>query len=181
MKHAAQIIRFLWRFSNKKPLVNCTSVLFCSKDYFPLISIVKCWQYVLNVSKKKNDTNFCIQFRITLKSMRSQCHGQRESLNVQLNSRPVIRIENRKVCTASELPTTYLCICYFMLQPLIYNVFVDIKCELLCIFAHISAMWIWHQVYCGMELDPMNLLESIPQGTNNLFLHLNETITLVDH
>ena len=30
-----------------------------------------------------NNTNFCIQFRITLKSMRSQCLGQRNSLDIQ--------------------------------------------------------------------------------------------------
>ena len=29
-----------------------------------------------------NNTNFCIQFRITLKSTRSQCYRQRKSLNV---------------------------------------------------------------------------------------------------
>ena len=41
------------------------------------------------------NTNFCtcIQFRITLKSMKSQCHGQRKSHSMQLNSRPVSRTE----------------------------------------------------------------------------------------
>ena len=35
--------------------------------------------------------------------MRSQCHGQRKSLNLQLNLRPVRRIElNTKVCTGSH-------------------------------------------------------------------------------
>ena len=37
-------------------------------------------------------TSFCIQFLIKLKSMRSQCSGQRKCLTVQLNSRPVRRI-----------------------------------------------------------------------------------------
>ena len=38
-------------------------------------------------------------FLITLKSMRSQCCGQRKSLTVQLNLRPVMRIElYTKVC-----------------------------------------------------------------------------------
>ena len=47
-----------------------------------------------------NCTNFCIQFRITLKSMRSQCHRQRKFLNMLLNLRPVRRIElYTKVCT----------------------------------------------------------------------------------
>ena len=47
----------------------------------------------------KFNTNFCIQFRIALKSMRNQCQGQRKSLTVQLNSRKV-RIEEFyiKVC-----------------------------------------------------------------------------------
>ena len=46
------------------------------------------------------NTDFCIQFRITLKSIRSQCHGQRKTLNMQLNLRSVRRIElNTKVCT----------------------------------------------------------------------------------
>ena len=40
-----------------------------------------------------NITNFCIQFRITLKLMRNQFHGQRKSLTVQLNLWPVMRIE----------------------------------------------------------------------------------------
>ena len=40
-----------------------------------------------------NITNFCIQFRITLKFMRNQFHGQRKSLTVQLNLWPVMRIE----------------------------------------------------------------------------------------
>ena len=48
------------------------------------------------------NTDFCIQFRITLKSIRSQCHGQRKTLNMQLNLRPVRRIElNTKVCTVT--------------------------------------------------------------------------------
>ena len=35
--------------------------------------------------------------------MTSQCHGQRNSLTVQLNARPVRRIElNRKVCTGGQ-------------------------------------------------------------------------------
>ena len=41
-----------------------------------------------------------IQARATLKSMKNQCHGQRKSLTVQLNSRPVRRIElYTKICT----------------------------------------------------------------------------------
>ena len=49
------------------------------------------------------NTNFCIQFRITLKSMRSQCHGQNKSLTVQHNSRRVMRIASyTKVCTAAK-------------------------------------------------------------------------------
>ena len=47
-----------------------------------------------------HNTGICIQFRITLRSMRSKCHGQRKSLAVQLNSRPVRRIELiRNSCT----------------------------------------------------------------------------------
>ena len=37
--------------------------------------------------------HFCIQFRIILKSMRSQCHEQRKSLAVQLNPWPMRRTE----------------------------------------------------------------------------------------
>ena len=49
--------------------------------------------------KNVDYTNFCIQFQIILKSMRSQCHGQRKSLTVQLISTPVRRIElHTKVC-----------------------------------------------------------------------------------
>ena len=39
-----------------------------------------------------NSTNFCKQFQITLKSMRSQFRGQSKSLNFLLNSRPENRI-----------------------------------------------------------------------------------------
>ena len=47
---------------------------------------------------------FYIQLRITLRSMRSQCYGKRKSFTVQLNSRPVWRIElYTKVCTVSFL------------------------------------------------------------------------------
>ena len=38
-------------------------------------------------------TRNCTQFRITLRSMGSKCDGQRKSLTVQLNSRPVRRTE----------------------------------------------------------------------------------------
>ena len=49
------------------------------------------WHYI---------TKFCIQFRITLQSMSSRWQWQRKSLTVQLNSRPVRRIElYMKVCT----------------------------------------------------------------------------------
>ena len=40
-----------------------------------------------------NITRNCTRFRITLKSMGSKCDGQRKSLTVQLNSRPVRRTE----------------------------------------------------------------------------------------
>ena len=42
------------------------------------------------------NTNFCVQFRITLKSTRSQCHGRRKSLIMQLNSRPVYHVETSR-------------------------------------------------------------------------------------
>ena len=45
--------------------------------------------------------SFCVQFRITLKSKSSQHRGRRTSFTVQLNSRPVRRIElYSKVCRA---------------------------------------------------------------------------------
>ena len=49
-------------------------------------------------------TNFCIEFQITLKFMRGQCHGQRQSLTVQLNSKSVRRTDlYTKVCTDLDL------------------------------------------------------------------------------
>ena len=50
------------------------------------IFLLQDWTEMLSAIIKLYSTNFCTQFRITLKSMRSQCHGQRKSLNVQLNS-----------------------------------------------------------------------------------------------
>ena len=51
------------------------------------------------ITSKKAVWHMAIQFQIILKSMRSQCHGQRKSLTVQLISTPVRRIElYTKVC-----------------------------------------------------------------------------------
>ena len=50
----------------------------------------------------RHNTFFDIQFRITLKSMRNHCHGQRKSITVQLNLKPVRRIE---LCTKVRTDT----------------------------------------------------------------------------
>ena len=59
-----------------------------------------------------NNTNFCIHFVITLKSMRRQCHRQRKSLTMQLNSRPVGRVElcmKVSIQDCGEYRQFYLC------------------------------------------------------------------------
>ena len=60
-----------------------------------------------------NYTRFtrAIQEIETLRSMRSKCDGQRKSLTVQLNSRPVRRIELiRKYCIISLLAFLVVCL-----------------------------------------------------------------------
>ena len=48
-------------------------------------------------------TNFCINFKITLKSMWNQCHGECKSFTAQLNPKLVRRIELcRNVCTGGR-------------------------------------------------------------------------------
>ena len=66
--------------------------------------------YIMTVEVKNRyaiirfSTNFCIQFQITLKSMRRQCCGQIRSLIVQLDLRPMRRIElYTKVCYVSKV------------------------------------------------------------------------------
>ena len=51
-------------------------------------------------SEQVCNTNFCLQFQITLRSVGSQWHGQRKSLTVQSNLRPMSGINlYTKVCT----------------------------------------------------------------------------------
>ena len=82
--------RSVWSFVNLRWL-NHFSPMFranlfgnSSKNWHPLDYGAEC--HISNAIKlavktiKCNHTNFCIPFRIALKSMRNQCHGQRKSI-----------------------------------------------------------------------------------------------------
>ena len=58
------------------------------------------YHWLRDITLSSNAIRTFVHFRITLKSVRSQCHGQEQSLTTQLISRPLNRIELcRKVCT----------------------------------------------------------------------------------
>ena len=73
--------------TDKKPIHFMVNIL-CFRER-------KCnfYKFAKNLKFPRFNTRICIHFRITLRSMRSKCDGQRKSLTVQLNSRPVRRIE----------------------------------------------------------------------------------------
>ena len=82
--------RSVWRFVNLgwlnhfSPMFRANLFGNSSKNWHPLDYGAEC--HISNAIKlavktiKCNHANFCIQFRIALKSMRSQCHGQRKSI-----------------------------------------------------------------------------------------------------
>ena len=97
------------QFTTRKPKNIEERIIELKRDSF-LRCLVRYFNYrgtTINLNRKiqmmESNTNPCIQFRITLESMRSQCHGQRKSFTMQLNSRWVRRIElYTNVCTESE-------------------------------------------------------------------------------
>ena len=75
--------------------------------YFIFVTVLRIftWQRII--------INFCTQFWITLTSIRSHCHGQREYLTMQLNFRPGRRKELcTNVCTEHKSGGVCLSACW---------------------------------------------------------------------